>query len=82
MSTTLIHVDEQRAQALKDAVSAGGAPSVQAAVEVAVDAWLTERALLDASDETLQRIWREGVDSGDGGEADFSTIKSEARRAP
>lgn len=82
MSDTLIHVDDERAEALKAAVSAGGAPSVQAAVESAVDAWLTDQALTQASDETLQRLWRDGVESGDAGEIDFAALKAEARRTP
>lgn len=82
MSDTLIHVDDERAKALEAAVSAGGAPSVQAAVESAVDAWLTEQALLQADDEALQRLWREGVESGDAGELDFAVVKTEARLTP
>ncbi len=82
MSDTTISVDDERAEALKAVVSAGGAPSVQAAVESAVDAWLTQQALSQASDEALQRLWREGVESGDAGEIDFSILKAEARRTP
>jgi antitoxin ParD1/3/4 len=82
MSDTLIPVDDERAEALQAAVSAGGAPSVQAAVESAVDAWLTDQALMHASDEALRRLWREGVDSGHAGEIDFAVLKAEARRAP
>lgn len=82
MSDTTIFVDDERAEALKAAVSAGGAPSVQAAVETAVDAWLAEQTLAQASDETLQRLWREGVESGDAGEIDFALLKAEARRTP
>ena len=82
MSGTTISVDDERAEALKAAVSAGGAASVQAAVESAVDAWLTQQALSQASDEALQRLWREGVESGDAGEIDFAVLKDEARRTP
>lgn len=80
MDDTLIKVDKARAEALKAAVSAGGADSVEAAVESAVDAWLVEQTLAGASDEALQRLWREGVSSGDAGELDFVALKSEARR--
>jgi antitoxin ParD1/3/4 len=80
MTDTTIRVDEERVKALKSAVSAGRAESVEAAVESAVDAWLVEQALAQASDETLRRIWREGVDSGDAGELDFGALKAEARR--
>lgn len=82
MSDTLIHVDEERAEALRAAVSAGGAPSVQAAVENAVDAWLAEQALQSVSDQALQALWREGVESGDVGPIDLSALKAEARRVP
>ncbi len=82
MSGTTISVDDERAEALKAAVSAGAAASVQAAVESAVDAWLTQQALSQASDEALQRLWREGVESGDAGEIDFAVLKAEARRTP
>jgi len=80
MSDTTIKVDEGRAAALKAAVSAGGASSVQDAVESAVDAWLTDQALSKANDETLQRLWREGIESGVAGEIDFGALKAEARR--
>jgi len=82
MSDTLIHVDEERAEALRAAVSAGGAASVQAAVESAVDAWLAEQALQSVSDQALQVLWREGVESGDAGPIDLAAVKAEARRAP
>ncbi len=75
----VIRVDKVRAEALEAAVSAGGAESVQAAVESAVDAWLTDQALAQASDETLQRLWREGEDSGEAGALDFEALKREAR---
>lgn len=61
MSDTLVKVDESRAAALQAAVSAGGAASLQDAVESAVDAWLTDQALANLPDETRQRLWREGV---------------------
>lgn len=80
MADAVIKVDAQRVKALKAAVSAGGARSLEAAVESALDAWLTEQALAQASDEALQRLWREGVDSGDAGELDFEALKAEARR--
>ena len=82
MPDTLIPVDHERAKALKAAVSAGRATSVQAAVESAVDAWLAEQALSQASDEALQRLWREGVESGDADAIDFAVLKAEARRTP
>lgn len=65
MTDTTIRVDDERAAALEAVVSAGGAPSVQAAVERALDAWLTEQVLANASDETLQKLWRDGIESGD-----------------
>lgn len=80
MSDTLIKVDENRVAALKAAVSAGGAVSVEDAVESAVDAWLVDQALSRASDEALQRIWSQGVESGDAGALDFTALKAEARR--
>ena len=80
MTDTPITVDNKRAAALEAAVSAGGAPSVQAAVESAVDAWLAEQALAHVSDEMLQRFWREGLESGDAGLIDFAALKAEARR--
>lgn len=82
MTDTVIHVDEDRAAALEAAVSAGGAATVQAAVESALDAWLADQALASASDDVLQRLWREGLQSGDAGELDFAMLKAEARRAP
>lgn len=80
MTDTTIRVDEERAKALEAAVSAGRAESVQATVVSAVDAWLVEQTLAQASDETLRRLWREGVESGDAGELDFAALKAEARR--
>ena len=79
MSDTVIQVDEERTAALEAAVSAGGAASVQAAVESAVDAWLADQALAQASDEALQRLWREAVNSSDAGVIDIESIKREAR---
>lgn len=81
MSETTIKVDEARAAALPAAVSSGGAASVQEAVESAVDAWLTDQALNQVSDEALQRLWREGVESGVAGKIDFAVLKAEARRS-
>lgn len=49
-------------------------------MESAVDAWLTDQALSKASDEALQHLWREGLESGVAGEIDFSALKAEARR--
>lgn len=83
MSDTFVKVDEKRAAALEAAVSIGSAASVQAAVESAVDAWLAEQALAQADDETLRRLWDEGLASGDAGALDFSALKADARgRAP
>jgi len=79
MSDTIIRVDEERAKALAEAVSAGGAPSVQAAVERALDAWLQEQALAQVSDETLKKLWDEGVASGDAGPLDLQALLKEAR---
>ena len=80
MDDTHIKVDENRVSALKAAVSAGGAASVQAAVESAVDAWLAERALAVLPDDVLRTLWRGGVESGDAGAIDFDALKAEARR--
>jgi len=79
MSDTLIKVDPERAKALEDAVSAGDAASVQAAVESALDAWLVEQALVRTSDTALQALWRDGVDSGEAAELDVASLKLEAR---
>jgi antitoxin ParD1/3/4 len=79
MTDTLIPMDDERAEALKAAVSAGEAPSLQEAVASAVDAWLTDRALGNVSDEALQRLWQEGIESGDAGAIDFNALKAEAR---
>jgi antitoxin ParD1/3/4 len=80
MADTTIKVDGERVAALKAAVSAGGATSVQAAIESAVDAWLTDQALSHVSDEALRRLWDEGIRSGVAGEIDFRALKAEARR--
>ena len=61
---------------------AGGAASVQAAVESAVDAWLTDQALSQVSDDILQTLWKEGLASGDAGAIDFAALKARARAAP
>lgn len=79
MTDTKVRVDEDRSKALEAAVSAGRAPSVEVAVESAVDAWLVEQSLAQASDETLRKLWKEGVDGGDA-ELDFAALKAEARR--
>jgi Arc/MetJ-type ribon-helix-helix transcriptional regulator len=79
MTDTTVRVDEERAKAL-EAVSAGRAESVEAAVASAVDAWLVEQMLSQASDETLRRLWLEGTNSEDAGEIDFAAFKAEARR--
>ena len=60
--------------------SAGSATSVQAAVDSAVDAWHAKQALLRVRDEMLQRLWRDGIDSGDAGAIDFAALKAEDRR--
>ncbi|HRO04382.1 MAG TPA: hypothetical protein PLS69_12340, partial [Terricaulis sp.] len=75
-------LDEKRAQALKEAVTSGGAASMQDAVESALDAWLAERALSQASDEILRRLWDEGVASGSAGALNFAELKAQARKAP
>jgi antitoxin ParD1/3/4 len=80
MTDTLISVDKARAAALQAAVSAGDTESVQAAVESALDAWLADQALTHVSDEALQALWREGVNSGDAGALDFTALKAQARR--
>ena len=80
MSDTLIKVDECRAEALQSAVFAGGAASIQAAVESAVDAWLLDHAINQASDEALRKLWDEGLGSGSAGAVDFEALKAEARR--
>lgn len=80
MAQTLIQVDEERAKALEQAVTSGDAESVQAAVESALDAWLAEQALRQVPNEALQRLWREGVESGDAGAVDFAELKKLARR--
>jgi Arc/MetJ-type ribon-helix-helix transcriptional regulator len=80
MSDTLVKVDRSRTAALQAAVSAGGAASVQDAVECAVDAWLAEQALANLPQEALQRLWQEGVRSGDAGTLDLDAVKAEARR--
>lgn len=82
MSDTFIKLDEKRAQALKEAVTSGGAASMQDAVESALDAWLAEQALSQASDETLRRLWDEGVASGSAGVLNFAELKAQARKAP
>lgn len=82
MSDTVIKVDDERAAALEAAVSAGGATSVQAAVESAVDAWLMDQALAQTSDEVLQGLWRDGIASGDAGGVDLEALKREARSGP
>lgn len=82
MSDTVVKVDRSRASALEAAVSAGGAASVQEAVETALDAWLAEQSLAKLPDETLRRLWREGLESGDAGALDLDALKAEARRAP
>jgi len=79
MGESTIKVDENRAAALEAAVSAGDAGSMQEAVEKAVDAWLTDRAFESLSDEALQKLWREGVESGEAAEIDFTALKAEAR---
>lgn len=81
MSDTVIEVDERRMAALRAAVSAGGAISLRDAIENAVDAWLLDLAVSQSDDQTLQRLWREGVESGDAGTLDVAALKEEARRA-
>ncbi len=80
MSDTLVKVNKSRAAALQAAVSAGGAASLQDAVECAADAWLAEQALANLPQEDLQRLWQEGVQSGDAGALDLDAVKAEARR--
>lgn len=41
------------------------------------DESLVDQTLAQASDETLQRVWREGIESG-ASEVDFSALKAEA----
>lgn len=79
MSDTLVKVDQARALALEAAVSAGGAASVQEAVESALDAWLTEQTLSQLPDDVLRRLWREGIESGVASALDLNALKSEAR---
>ncbi len=79
MSKTVIRVDDERVAALEAAVSAGEADSVQAAVESALDAWLTEQMLKRVSDAKLQQLWRDGLESGEAGTLDLEALKREAR---
>jgi antitoxin ParD1/3/4 len=80
MNDIMIHLDRERAEALQSAISDGGATSVQAAVESALDAWLTDHAVSQMSDEALQRLWQEGLQSGGGEPLDLAALKAAARR--
>lgn len=68
MSEIAIDLDDERIARLQAVVDAGLAASVQEAFECAIDAWLAEQALSKLSDEELQRLWCEGIESGDAGE--------------
>lgn len=79
MPDTTLHLDPNRAAALKDAVDSGDAASLQAAVELALDAWLAQRRFDRLSDTELSTLWAEGEASGLAGELDFACLKQEAR---
>ena len=53
--------------------------SAQEAVEQALDAWLADRALSNVSDEALEKLWRDGIASGDAGVLDLAALKKQAR---
>ena len=63
------------------AVSHGEYASAEDAVARAVAEWSDSRQL-DAAldDEELRRLWREGIESGAGGNMSIGEIKDEARR--
>lgn len=47
---------------------------------IPVDLKRAERLrVLAQFNDMLRRLWREGLDSGDGGEVDFAALKAEAR---
>lgn len=81
MTTLPVELDDERAAAVRAAVSAGSADSVQAAVEDAIDVWLAERTLDNMSDEALRRLWDQGVASGVAGSVDFTQLKADLRRS-
>lgn len=79
MSDDVVHLAGPQVAALKAAVSAGAAESIQDAVNVALDAWLADNALDRLSDSELQQLWSEGMGSGAPVSIDFSALKAEAR---
>jgi Arc/MetJ-type ribon-helix-helix transcriptional regulator len=79
MKDAVFKLDEARAEAIAAAVSAGGAESLQAAIESALDAWLADQALARLPDDVLRRLWDQGVAEGETEPADFDALKAAAR---
>lgn len=76
-----IALDDGRLAAIEQAVADGEAPSVQAAVELALDAWLAQRALLQIPDSDLRRLWSEGRASGAPEALDLASLKADVLRS-
>lgn len=78
---TMIVIDDGRRSAVEEAIAKGDAPSLQAAVELALDAWLAQRALSHISDSVLREMWDQGRASGPAGALDLEAVQADVRRA-
>jgi len=74
-----ISLTEELANFIKAKVSAGRYSSSSEVVREALR--LMEKVEREEAEKLryLRNAWREGIDSGDAGEADFSALKQEAR---
>jgi len=66
--------------AVREAVESGEYASSSEVMREALREWKRRRALERQEAKALQRLWQEGLESGDGRFADMAAIKNEARR--
>jgi antitoxin ParD1/3/4 len=65
---------------VREAVESGEYASSSEVMREALREWTRRRALERNEVEALQRLWREGLESGPGHFPDMAAIKAEARR--
>jgi len=80
MRTLHISLPEELESELAAAVDSGEFESENDAIRAAVAQWRAERLVERMSVDELRRLWREGVESGDGRFGAIDEIKAEARR--
>jgi Arc/MetJ-type ribon-helix-helix transcriptional regulator len=77
--TIQLDAPEELVAALREAVANGEHASLNDLVRDALDEWNTRRTLANMPVAELQRLWREGAESGASQPLDMAEIKRKAR---